>query len=74
MRPALRPFAFRGQKETGEMVHHGFKMQFAETKKKTKVLSPLNVKSYPDIQKVPTILKFYDKFQIFLKVNEDIER
>ncbi|EMO12039.1 hypothetical protein LEP1GSC137_0938 [Leptospira borgpetersenii str. Noumea 25] len=56
------------------MVHHGFKMQFADTKKKTKVLSPLNVKSYPDIQKVPTILKFYDKFQIFLKVNEDIER
>ncbi|QHE25883.1 hypothetical protein GS511_01970 [Leptospira borgpetersenii] len=26
----------RGQKETGEMIHHGFKMQFVETKKRTK--------------------------------------
>ncbi|WP_212887703.1 hypothetical protein [Leptospira borgpetersenii] len=22
-------FAFRGQKETGELLHHGFRMQFA---------------------------------------------
>ncbi|EMN17373.1 hypothetical protein LEP1GSC056_3873 [Leptospira borgpetersenii str. Brem 328] len=26
----------RGQKETGKMIHHGFKMQFVETKKRTK--------------------------------------
>ncbi|WP_228032540.1 hypothetical protein [Leptospira borgpetersenii] len=25
----------RGQKETGELLHHGFRMQFTETKKQT---------------------------------------